>query len=387
LEKLPFFIIAAVSAAITYISQTTAAAAEFTGGYGAKHVILVVCHNIIFYLYKIIYPARLSSFYPFPEPLAFSQPMVLAGVAGSILLIAALFISLLWTRAPLIGWLIFFVMLLPAIGVFRFSNVIASDKYAYLPSIGLLMILAAFLNWFCGIKSRTKCAVAFLILLLLAGGESAATRRYLINWRDTVSFCKYMLQLTPKAPTVLFMLGQAYSSQGKLDESIELFKEALQYDPCDIGSYNNMGVALAQQNKMDEAIACFRKALQLWPDYYDAHHNLGKALLIKGETDEAIKYLQKAIREKADYPEAHNNLAIAFQRKGQLDKAVEHYYKALEIAPNFAVVHYNLGLVLLEQNKLDEAISHFQTALKIRPDYPAAKSSLEDAIKIKNEKK
>ena len=386
-EKVPFFIIAAVSAAITYISQTTMGAAEFAGGYGAKRLILVVCHNIIFYLFKIVYPANLSSFYPFPEPLAISQPMVLAGVAGSILLIVLLIISLRRTKSLLIGWLIFFVMIFPAIGVLRFSNVIASDKYAYLPSIGLLMILAAFLGWFCGAggknKVKTKCITVSLILLLLAGGESVATRRYLSHWRNTTSFCRYMLSLTPRAPTVHFMLGQAYCSQGELDEGIEQYKQALQYDPCDTGSYNNMGIALAKQNKIDEAIVCFTKAIELWPDFYDAHYNLGKSLQMKGEIDEAIEHLQKAIGYNPYYIEAYNNLAIAFQQQGKLDKAVEYYHKAIEIAPDYAVAHYNLGLALLRQNKLDEAISHFRTALKIQPDYTKAQISLEQALKMK----
>ena len=53
------------------------------------HVPLILCHNIVFYLYKIVWPVRLSSHYPFPDPLAISHPMVVAGVGGTLALIAA----------------------------------------------------------------------------------------------------------------------------------------------------------------------------------------------------------------------------------------------------------------------------------------------------------
>ena len=235
LEKLPFFMVAIVSAAITYISQAGTATARIGGGYGLKRVGLVVCHNIIFYLYKIIYPANLSSFYPFPEPLALSQPMVLAGVIGSFLLIVLLLFLLRWARAPLAGWLIFFVMIFPTLGVVRFTKVIASDKFAYLPSVGLLMILAAFIGWFCDVGDRikigTRCIVVSLVLLVLAGGESVAVRRYLVCWRDTESFCKHILSLTPKVADIHFMLGRIYYLRGDIDKGIEQYKQALQYDP------------------------------------------------------------------------------------------------------------------------------------------------------------
>jgi hypothetical protein len=99
LEKMPLFLAGGCFAFVTYVSQSRTAAAALGGGYGLERVGLVICHNIVFYLYKIILPVNLSPFYAFPEPLALSHPVVLAGVAGSCALIAVLIISLRWTRA------------------------------------------------------------------------------------------------------------------------------------------------------------------------------------------------------------------------------------------------------------------------------------------------
>ena len=147
LEKIPLFLMGAIFACITYISQHRTAVTVLPTKYGPEYVPAVLCHNIIFYLYKIIWPVNLSSHYAFPKPFGLTSPMVLAGVIGTCILIPVLLFSLRFTKAALTGWLIFFVAIFPTMGVIGFTNVIASDKFAYLPSVGLLMALTAFLIW------------------------------------------------------------------------------------------------------------------------------------------------------------------------------------------------------------------------------------------------
>ncbi len=187
-EKIPFFILGGIFAIITYISQTSTAGSTLPTETGIWRIPLILCHNIIFYLYKIIWPVNLSSHYHFPDPLNLSQPMILAGVIVTCILIPLLLISLRWTRAALIGWLFFFIAILPTMGIIGFTNVIASDKFAYLPSFGLLMILAFFL---CNLRLKSASSAAvILFVLILASAESLATRSYLIHWRNSVGLSR-----------------------------------------------------------------------------------------------------------------------------------------------------------------------------------------------------
>ena len=136
-EKAPLFVVGAVSAIITYVSQSSTYGVTLPSEYGFGRIPLTICHNIIFYLYKIIWPANLSSHYAFPMPMGLSNPMVLAGVIGMCIRIPLLLISLRWTRAALTGWLFFFVAILPTMQIIAFNYLIASTKFVYLPSIGL----------------------------------------------------------------------------------------------------------------------------------------------------------------------------------------------------------------------------------------------------------
>ncbi|MGD0598013.1 MAG: tetratricopeptide repeat protein [Sedimentisphaerales bacterium] len=393
LEKLPLFFIGGISAVITFISQSRSASVIVPHNYNLALVPLVICHNIIFYLYKMVWPANLSPYYAIPDQFGFSAPMVIISAIGTCILIMLLVLSLRWTRAALTGWLIFFVAIFPTMQILQFSDVIASDKFAYLPSIGLLMILAAFLGWICcsdGIPQHTaKCIVVAILVLMLAGAESFATRRYLTHWRDTATLCEHTLSMSPKSPIIRRILYRAYFLRGDIDKGIEQCRQTLRYESDNehAFSYNDLGIALWSQGRKDEAIVCLNKAIEIDPNYSEAHYNLGKILQMQGKDDEAIKHFYRAIGNNAYYPEVYNALGLAFQKQDKLDKAVECYYKALEIAPGYAKAHNNLGLVFLKQNKLEEAIGHFQAALRINPNFTEAQLNLEQAIKTRHRDK
>ncbi len=349
LEKLPFFMMGGISAVITYISQSRTAAVITPAEHGLQHIVLVLCHNIIFYLYKIVWPANLSSYYGYPQPLGLSNSMVLAGVIGTCVLIPLLVISLRWTRVILTGWLFFFIAIFPAMGVVGFTISIASDRFVYLPSVGLLMILVSFIIWFCGThipafkrkqegKSVIRCIVVAMLVLILAGAEAVATRRYLVHWRDTVSLTKYMLTLTPDAAPVHYGLACVLQKQGKFNEAISHYQKALRGNPNNVEAHNNLGVILLAQGKLDKAAGHFRQALQFKPDFAEAYNNLAWILTAYPDSElhnppQAIELAERAA-ELTRYQDAGvlDTLAAVYAAAGQFNRAVTTAQTAIALA-------------------------------------------------------
>ena len=84
-----------------------------------------------------------------------------------------------------------------------------------------------------------------------------------------------LLALTPLAQCQQtaedwFNEGNALSSQGKYDEAIKAYDEAIRLDPNFAKAWNNKGIALYGQGKYDEAIKAYHEAIRLDPKYAEA---------------------------------------------------------------------------------------------------------------------
>ena len=88
---------------------------------------------------------------------------------------------------------------------------------------------------------------------------------------------------------------------------------------------------LGDEGKLDEALESFQNAVRLRPNFAEAHNSLGNILRRKGRLDEAVASLHEALRLKPNFAEAHNNLGNALQKKGLLDGAVASYEQALRL--------------------------------------------------------
>ena len=137
-----------------------------------------------------------------------------------------------------------------------------------------------------------------------------------------------------------------------------------------------LGIDLAAQGKFDEAIAEFREALRLEPDSAETHWNLGLALASHGAPEEAIPHLRRVVQLDPTNGQAHYDLASTLLEARQLEDAVDQFRAALRLMPNSVEAHNNLGVALASQGKLDEAIDQFQRALTFDPEFADARRNL-----------
>jgi Flp pilus assembly protein TadD len=358
-EKLPLLAISVVFGAITVLSQGYWGGVEVPTRYPPSRIPLILCHNIIFYLYKIVWPARLSSYYPFPQPLDLSDPMILAGVIGTCILIPALLISLRWTRALATGWLIFFVAIFPTMGVLGFTIVIASDKYAYLPAAGLLLVLAWLLErtWLWGAEStRLAWRIGTVVVVLFAASLlTVDSRRYLARWQTTEGLHDYMLIYAPNSPHLLCSRGNVYNNKGYYNKAIRDCTKAIELKPDFAEAYNNRGKACYEIGDLDQAIRDYNKAIVLKPDFALAYNNRGAAYGRMGDYDRAIRDSCKAIELKPYFAEAYSNRGNAYNGMGDFGQAIHDYTKAVELKPDYAAIYNNRAIAYFHLKQYDNA--------------------------------
>jgi tetratricopeptide (TPR) repeat protein len=146
-------------------------------------------------------------------------------------------------------------------------------------------------------------------------------------------------------------LGLLSAREGRTDEAIQQFQQALQIDPDHFIALENLGNAYRQAKRWDEAKSTLQRALQLQPDSAEANYAMGMIYAQTDDANRAYEYLQKALAQKPDYPEALNNLGVLYLRKNQPTDAEASFKQAISVAPSFQQSYFNLArLYAIEGN-------------------------------------
>ncbi|MBI5762757.1 MAG: tetratricopeptide repeat protein [Planctomycetes bacterium] len=367
IEKIPLFALAAVSAVITILSQRNTADITRPEDYPPAAVPLILCHNIVFYLRKLVWPSALSGFYPFPGAFSLSTPAYLIGVIGTLALVVLLIASLRWTTSILIGWLIFFVMIFPTLGVIGFTAVIAADRFVYLPMIGLLLPLAGWMSmrWRGGIEGRRRAMAG--VALLASVAMAIGTRNYLALWQDNEQFTRHMLRDAPNAASLRVAMGHIELKKGRVAEAAEEFKAAVDAESSFLGAKLNLVSALTKLGRAAEAEPLARKAVEMKPGAPETHTYLAMCLEAQNRLQEAVQEHEKALALRAFDAKTHYNLATALAKSGRTEDAIRHFTDALRIQPNHPRAMQNLAMTYFQSGRLDEAMAWFARALQAAP--------------------
>ena len=184
---------------------------------------------------------------------------------------------------------------------------------------------------------------------------------------------------------VHYEIGRKLHRQGRLDEAIVSYRQALALSPTLFEAQNNLGAALLQGGNLDEAVEVLQRACELRPDFGQAHNNLGNVLQQQGRLDEAIAELRRAVELDPSFVDAHYNLGNAFAAQAHWEQAVENYRRALELDPYHAQSHFNLANALHQQGRLAEAVDAYRDAIAEKPDYTDALSNLGTVLKELNQ--
>ena len=378
-EKIPLFALAAISIVVTFAAQQQGGALKSLESFPLTTRIANALIAYVSYIGKMIWPHNLAVYYPYSE----SVPMWQA--AGAALTLICLTVLLLWTarRRPYlaVGWLWYLGTLVPVIGLVQVGSQAMADRYTYLPLVGLFIALAwGVPSLFAGWQHRQSILATLATILLVS--FTVCTWLQLRHWQNSITLFQHTLQVTTNNHFAHNNLGVALAHNGRLNEAISHYSEALRLKPEAFEVHNNLANALAAQGSMDEAIQHYLESLRLEPDYDKAHNNLGNVLAGTGKGEEAINHYSEAIRINPDYAGAHYNLANVLAAQGSVDEAIQHYLEALRILPDWAGAHNNLGVSLEKSGKLKEAIDHYHEALRIRPDYAKARNNLERAMRL-----
>jgi tetratricopeptide (TPR) repeat protein len=417
-RSIPFFVMSGVLGLVTVWYQLNAIGGDIVRSGGFFPRLAAAGWAVWFYVYKAIFPYKLSFVYPRWEIDPSSIVSYLPGLILVTCFVAFWRYRKGWGKAPLFALCYFVVTLFPVIGFFdinfmRYSLV--TDHWQYTSIIGIIALVAgaaiSMVKSWQGQLQKLACAAAVIlvgVLSVLTWGQCHVYKDVEALWRDTISknpnawiahnnlgsvlaaqgkfdealiHCSEALQINPGHAWIHGALGVALAGKGRLDEAIDHFSQAVKLKPDFAKAYNDLGLALKRQGRLEKAAGQFYHAVRINPEYAEAHLNLGMLLAGQGKIEEALHHFSEAARIAPESADVHYNVGLALAIQGKPNQAIRHFSEAVRVRPDFAEAHLNLGAMLASQARFDEAIGHFSEALRIRPDFPEAKHYLGQALK------
>merc|ERR1712106_80110 len=275
---------------------------------------------------------------------------------------------------------------LPATNLLFPVGFVVAGRILYLPSMGFCLLVAFGCDKIFRKGGAWRHLAAMgLVITLAVHSFKTVTRNS--DWKDEYSLFTSGLKVNSGNAKLFNNVGHALESQGKYQEALEYFHEAVRVQPDDIGAHINVGRTYNHMSRFEDAEAAYLKAKSLLPrakpgESYQArvapnHLNvfLNLATLIAkngSRLEEADLLYRQAISMRSDYTQAYINRGDILLKLNKTQEAREVYERALFYDSSNADIYYNLGVVLLEQGHHNQALAYFNKALDFDPDHAQA---------------
>jgi tetratricopeptide (TPR) repeat protein len=337
LEKVPFFALVIVGSVATYLVQSGAGAvAKLQMGERLANAALAYAR----YTAKIFWPTDLAALYPHPR----HWPVPLAIGAVAVLVVWTILCVYKWRKWPFlaIGWFWFLGTLVPTIGLIQVGSQSMADRYTYIPSIGLFIVVV----W--GVAEYFSARAAGKILMPVLGGAAllgciCASSLQIRYWRDSITLFRHAVEVTIDNYAAENVLGKAYEKIG--DNGHALF--------------------------------LYRASVEAEPRFPQSQFNLAMCLLTLGQTEEALQHLQIAAALEPRDPDIQYDLGIYFSQHSSWTNSVSCFSNSVLVRPDFAPAQLGLGSALANSGNVREAVPHFREALRLDPGLLPARTNLD----------
>jgi protein O-mannosyl-transferase len=363
-EKTSFFVLSAAGVLLTIASHATSLSYARRGV--EFYWVMNAFRSLALYPMKMVWPAGLTAYYPFPKEMAGGFYQFENGCAAGAVLLAFTLLFRYRRRVPSLwaAWLYYAAVLLPVIGVIQTGSEAAADRYTYLASLGFFLPFAAGAARMVSFRWIPYAGLAVLI----AAAAGWGTRRQIGTWENSRALWARENEVYPDESSANYSkLGEAYLEAGRFDEALAAYSRASSIPPPLAGAFNGLGTSLLYKNRIREAVQEFQYALSLDPNDTAPRLNLWKVYEHQGLHQEAADQMQEALRIEPRSPELWNDLGVSevfLKKYGEARRAFE---KAHLLDPEDTEYLVNLATVNLWAGRLDKALDWYRRGIARQP--------------------
>ena len=375
LEKIPLVALSAASGVVTMKAQRAGNAV----GSMVEYPIAMRLENAVIsyarYLGKAVWPSGLSPQYPYPEGALRWEAV------GAFVLLLAITVVVCTAgkqrRYLTVGWLWFLGTLVPMIGLVQVGSQAMADRYAYLPFIGLFIVIC----WGIADLAGGKIALATASCLVLAT-LSAVTYRQINYWSNNVNLWSHAVAVTQGSFIAEDNLGGALLTEGREEEAMAHFRAAAALDAADPMSRLNLAAYAQRQGHPQEAVDQYAKVLTMTRDprlRATAFSDMGYALRDLGDSEHAKASFRAAVNLRPRTLRAWLGLGLTEQKSGNYAEAVRDYAQVLTIQ-QWDLGYFLLARALQQDGKPDAARAAMDQARRLSDNFDELQKTADNLL-------
>ena len=179
-----------------------------------------------------------------------------------------------------------------------------------------------------------------------------------------------LMLLAPPAPILAeaqAMLGEFRRGLGDKDGAQSYFFLATETDPDAPNPWASLGDMAREDGRVEEALRCYREALARESDAADIQVQLGYTLLDAGLPEEAEQAFTAALESDPSEFSAYLGLSECYRKAHRPEDQARMVKEAMALAPEDPDVWNAKGVALEVQGRLPEATSAYEKALEFDP--------------------
>lgn len=380
-DKIPFFVLSFIFGILAIRSQQTAIQ-DLTPMLSFIERILIAMFALFTYIYKLLLPVNLSAMYAYPIKMNDQLPMIYYIMP----LIFAAIAFILWRlrkfKIVVFGFLFFLFNIGLVLQLVPVGGVILSERYTYVPYIGLILILV----WPLTSPKKNFVSVYTTILLLHSITFGVLSFDRIKYWKNGDILFSDVIQKYPLLPYAYNNRGFLYwdyyalkvynenptQKDTYVQKAYRDFSTAIQLDPSYVEAYSNRAVLLYNTGRIEESLSDFNIVLALDSSNADALIGRANTLSTLKRFDESLEDYTAYLQLKPNDERALVWRGTALTNTGNFKLALDDLRKAAQINPSDHETWYWIALTHFQQSQFDSALIYFDKTLNVKSDFAEA---------------
>ncbi|MCX6250437.1 MAG: tetratricopeptide repeat protein [Bacteroidetes bacterium] len=334
IEKIPFFILSLVFGLLALYSQKSGIHTDIGLILPFRERFFILNYGFFRYLTMLFFPYGMSVLHPYPVPGddGFAAPVYLS-LFFNLIIIGLVLFSMKYSRKHFFGFLFFIVTIILVLQILPVGGTYISERYTYIPYIGLFYILVSVMQFLWQRKPGTDGLkiVLFVIVLAISSEFIWITNDRIRIWNNSETLWTDAISKYPDYFQSYLFRGLQRNKNRNPDGALADFTSYIRIKADNPMVYHERGNIYFNKNKYDSAFIDYNIALLLDPTMQEAYNNRGVIKGIRGDIKGAIADFNKAIKLDPVYVHAFRNRGYAWMKINDSKAAIYDWLKAANL--------------------------------------------------------